>query len=194
MAVGLCLSGVVHAQSSEGNIVGHAKAGATITLTTPAGVTREIKAAPNGSFTFSRLPPGNYRVVADGVTRDVTVAAGADARVTLDSGAVQGEKVTVTGSRIARDTFNTVSPVQIVTREESTLAGFNSTTDVLQSTGVTAGGQQINNAFGGFVTDGGPGANTLGLRGLGATRTLVLLNGRRIAPAGTRGAVGSADL
>ena len=32
------------------------------------------------------------------------------------------------------------------------------------------------------------------LRGLGPTRTLVLLNGRRIAPAGTRGQVGAADL
>src|SRR5207342_2163236 len=32
--------------------------------------------------------------------------------------------ITVTGSRIARDTFNSVSPVQVITREESTLAGF----------------------------------------------------------------------
>ncbi len=38
------------------------------------------------------------------------------------------------------------------------------------------------------------GVNTLSLRGLGATRTLILLNGRRIAPAGTRGQVGAADL
>ena len=72
--------------------------------------------------------------------------------------------------------------------------GFDSTTAALQSAGVTAGSGQINNAFGGFVTDGGPGANTIGLRGLGATRTLVLMNGRRISPAGTRGAVGTADV
>ncbi|WP_313246617.1 TonB-dependent receptor plug domain-containing protein [Stenotrophomonas rhizophila] len=104
------------------------------------------------------------------------------------------DTVTVTGSRISKDTFNSVSPVQVVTREESLLAGFNSTTDALQSTAVTAGSSQINNAYGGYVTDGGPGANTLGLRGLGPTRTLILLNGRRVAPAGSRGAVGSADL
>ena len=104
------------------------------------------------------------------------------------------EKITVTGSRIVRDNFNSVSPVQIITREETTLAGFSSATDSLQSTSVTAGGAQINNAFGGFVTNGGPGANTLSLRGLGATRTLVLLNGRRVSPAGSRGSVGSADL
>jgi len=104
------------------------------------------------------------------------------------------DKIVVTGSRLKRDTFNSVSPVQVVTREETTMAGFNSTTAVLQSSKVTAGSAQINNAFGGFVTDGGPGANTVGLRGLGATRTLVLLNGRRVTPAGSRGSVGSADL
>ncbi|MFC4727664.1 TonB-dependent receptor plug domain-containing protein [Coralloluteibacterium thermophilus] len=102
--------------------------------------------------------------------------------------------ITVTGSRIGRDVFNSVSPVQVVTREETTLAGFDSTTAALQSTAVTAGSSQINNAYGGYVTNGGPGANTLSLRGLGPERTLILLNGRRIAPAGTRGAVGSADL
>ncbi|MEL1264055.1 TonB-dependent receptor domain-containing protein [Pseudoxanthomonas putridarboris] len=104
------------------------------------------------------------------------------------------QSVTVTGSRIARDTFNSVSPVQFIHREETTLAGFNSTAAVLQSNVVTGGSEQINNAFGGYVTDGGPGANTLSLRGLGATRTLLLLNGRRVAPAGSRGSVGSADL
>ncbi|MGH8423709.1 MAG: TonB-dependent receptor plug domain-containing protein, partial [Pseudomonas fluorescens] len=104
------------------------------------------------------------------------------------------DTVTVTGSRIAKDTFNSVSPVQVVTREETLLAGFNSTTAALQSTAVTAGSSQINNAYGGYVTDGGPGANTLGLRGLGPTRTLILMNGRRVSPAGARGAVGSTDL
>jgi len=119
---------------------------------------------------------------------------------TTDTAAEEGksatdlDKIVVTGSRIARDTFNSVSPVQVITREETTLAGFNSTTGLLQSTGVTGGAAQINNAFGGFVTDGGPGANTISLRGLGPSRTLVLLNGRRVAPAGSRGSVGSADL
>jgi iron complex outermembrane recepter protein len=104
------------------------------------------------------------------------------------------EEVVIVGSRIRRDTFDSPSPVQVITREESTQAGFVSATDILQGTGVTTGAAQINNAFGGFVTNGGPGANTISLRGLGAGRTLVLINGRRVAPAGVRGAVGSADL
>lgn len=113
---------------------------------------------------------------------------------TEDASAGTLDKITVTGSRIGRDAFNSVSPVQVITREEATLAGFSSTTDLLQSNAVTGGSDQINNAYGGFVTDGGPGANTLSLRGLGATRTLLLLNGRRVSPAGSRGSVGSADL
>ncbi len=106
----------------------------------------------------------------------------------------ESDPIVVVGSRIRRDTFDSASPVQVITREETTLAGFDSTSEALQGTAVTGGTAQINNSFGGFVTNGGPGANTLSLRGLGASRSLILLNGRRIAPAGTRGAVGSADL
>jgi outer membrane cobalamin receptor len=106
-----------------------------------------------------------------------------DAQASADSEkdqAVELGAITVTGSRIARDTFNSVSPVQVITREESTLAGFTSTAGILQGTAVTGGAAQINNSFGGFVVDGGPGVNTLSLRGLGASRTLILLNGRRV--------------
>lgn len=102
--------------------------------------------------------------------------------------------VVVVGSRIRRDTYNSPSPVTVVTRDEAVLAGLASTTEILQGTAVTGGSAQINNLFGGFVVDGGPGVNTISLRGLGPTRTLVLLNGRRVAPAGSRGSVGSADL
>lgn len=112
-----------------------------------------------------------------------------------DASAAEGEgAIVVTGSRIRRDQYNTADSVQIITRSESTQAGFNSTAEVLQSTKVTGGTSQINDQYGGFVVNGGPGVNTVSLRGLGTTRTLVLLNGRRISPAGSRGAVGAADL
>ena len=104
------------------------------------------------------------------------------------------EAVVVSGSRIKRDTFSTPAPVTIIRNEDAALAGFTSTAQVLQSTAVTGGQGQINNAYGGFVTDGGPGASTIGLRGFGPTRSLVLLNGRRMSPSGTRGSVGAADL
>jgi outer membrane receptor protein involved in Fe transport len=104
------------------------------------------------------------------------------------------EQIIVTGSRIRHDAFTSDSPIQVITKEESVLAGLVTTTETLQGSTVSGGSGQINNYFGGYVTDGGPGANTLSLRGLGAVRTLILLNGRRLAPSGTRGSVGSADL
>lgn len=129
-------------------------------------------------------PSGNSKTaVSDGLKPTPT------AEVQDDSPAI-----VVTGSRIRQPQFTASSPVEIYTRDEALLAGFNSTTDLLQGTAVTGGSAQINNAFGGFVTNGGPGANTLSLRGLGPTRTLVLLDGHRVAPAGSRGSVGSADL
>jgi iron complex outermembrane receptor protein len=102
--------------------------------------------------------------------------------------------IVVTGSRIRQPEYTGVEPVTVVTKQEITQAGFISATDALQSQAVTQGQGQINNFYGGFVTDGGVGANTLGLRGLGADRTLILLNGHRLAPGGTRGSVVAADL
>lgn len=104
------------------------------------------------------------------------------------------EDIVVTGSRIRRNEFTSTAPVQIITSEATTLEGMIDPAEVLQTSTVASGSQQINNQFTGFVTEGGPGAQTISLRGLGANRTLVLLNGRRLNPAGTRGQVVSVDL
>lgn len=117
-----------------------------------------------------------------------------DTDIASADGSQNDGEIVVTGSRLRRDQFNTADPIQVITRNETTQAGFTNTTDVLQSTKVTGGTSQINNLYGGFVVDGGPGVNTVSLRGLGTSRTLVLLNGRRVSPAGSRGAVGVADL
>lgn len=103
------------------------------------------------------------------------------------------EQITVTGSRIKRDEFTSNSPVTVITAERSALAGLLDTSDILQGSTIAAG-QQIDDSFSGFVTDGGPGANSVSLRGLGAQRTLVLVNGKRWGPSGVRGAVNSVDL
>ncbi|MGE7196996.1 TonB-dependent receptor plug domain-containing protein [Brevundimonas naejangsanensis] len=124
----------------------------------------------------------------------LTAPALAQTAPTTNQDVTTVDEIVVVGSRIRRDNYNAPSPTQVVTREEATLQGFASTTEALQSTAVTGGTSQINNSYGGYVTNGGPGANTIGLRGMGPSRTLVLLNGRRVSPAGSRGSVGSADL
>ncbi|MBN9466368.1 TonB-dependent receptor [Brevundimonas sp.] len=104
------------------------------------------------------------------------------------------ETVVVTGSRIRRTEYSSTQPVQIITSEEATLEGLVDTTEILQGSTIANTATQINNYYTGYVTTGGPGVNTLSLRGLGANRTLVLLNGRRAGPAGARGTVGPTDL
>ncbi len=128
------------------------------------------------------------------VDKDAPVTKPASETTQKPSDPLKLESVVVSGSRIKRDTFSTPAPVTIIRNEDAVAAGFTSTAQVLQSTAVTGGQGQINNAYGGFVTNGGPGANTIGLRGFDPTRTLVLLNGRRMAPSGTRGSVGASDL
>lgn len=102
--------------------------------------------------------------------------------------------IVVTGSRIRRSNFTTPSVVDIITRDDRVLAGSRSTSDILQSSTVTSGTSQINGSFLGFVSEGGPAASTVGLRGLSSSRTLVLLNGRRLAPAGVGPQLVAADL
>ncbi|MCS6625419.1 TonB-dependent receptor [Roseibacterium beibuensis] len=103
--------------------------------------------------------------------------------------------IVVTGSRIPRNEFTSPSPIQVLTSERAEQRGLSDTAQLLQSSTLAAGSPQVNSAISSaFVTDGGPGASTISLRGLGANRTLVLLNGRRAGPAGTRGGVSAFDL
>jgi iron complex outermembrane receptor protein len=68
---------------------------------------------------------------------------------------------------------------------------------LLQTTTVAAGSPQVTaaqSAAGPVSVNGGLGTSTISLRGLGANRTLVLLNGRRAGPSGIQGSVSSFDL
>lgn len=105
------------------------------------------------------------------------------------------KEIIVTGSRIKRSAFNSSSPIAVIDPEAAEKRGVMDTAELLQSSPIASGSAQVTSAISSnFVTDGGPGASTISLRGLGANRTLVLLNGRRAGPAGTRGAVSSFDL
>lgn len=104
------------------------------------------------------------------------------------------EALIVTGSRIKRTEFTSSAPIQIITSEQSTLEGLIDTAEIIQSSSVASGSFQANSLLGGYVITGGVNVNTVSLRGLGAERTLVLLNGRRLPPSGSGGTVGPTDL
>ena len=104
------------------------------------------------------------------------------------------DKIVVTGSLLRRVEYDSISPVQVITADTNVAVGQISTAEFLQKSSIAAGTTQLNTTFGNFVTEGGVGAQSIDLRGLGASRTLVLLNGHRPGPAGTRGQVGAFDL
>lgn len=104
------------------------------------------------------------------------------------------DKITVTGSLLKRVEYDSISPVQVITADTNVAVGQISTAEFLQKSSIAAGTTQLNTTFGNFVTEGGVGAQSIDLRGLGANRTLVLLNGKRPGPAGTRGQVAAFDL
>ena len=103
------------------------------------------------------------------------------------------EEIVVTGSRLKRDTYSSIAPLQVISGQVSREVGLIDAGDILQQS-TASSGQQIDLTFQGFVLDNGPGSTTVNLRGLGEARTLVLLNGRRLAPAGVEGAPFAADL
>jgi iron complex outermembrane recepter protein len=90
------------------------------------------------------------------------------------------QRIEITGSSIRRLAAETASPVQTLTREAIEKSGKASVAELLQTLAVDNQGSVPASFSGGFAA-GGTG---ISLRGLGASSTLVLLNGRRIAPFG----------
>ncbi len=101
------------------------------------------------------------------------------------------ETVTVTGSHIKRAEISGVGPVTVIDRDAIQRSGAISVETLLQRLPAAAGfaGNQTN----AYWADNGYGTTQVNLRGLGITRTLVLLNGRRMVNGGT-GANSSVDL
>ena len=81
--------------------------------------------------------------------------------------------IVVTGSRIQQRNVDTAAPVAVVAAEEFKLSGTVNVENVLNSLPQVIPGTTA------FSNNPGNGAATLNLRGLGSTRTLVLVNGRR---------------
>jgi iron complex outermembrane receptor protein len=129
------------------------------------------------------------------VTRALACALGAGSAFTVlfpsaTHAQIKIEPMEVTGSRIKRTDAETALPVQVITRETLERENITTAAQFMERLAVnsTTGGSSITGAIGGFAA----GISSASLRGLGAQRTLVLLNGRRTAVNGTSG--GSVDL
>jgi len=94
----------------------------------------------------------------------------------------QMDRVEITGSSIKRIEGETALPVQVITREDIQKTGASNVEQLMQTVSANASSGQL-------VGASASGATTLGLsglslRGLNSTRTLVLVNGRRVSPYG----------
>ena len=120
-------------------------------------------------------------------------AAGPPAKLTDEERAAlaqqegKTEVISVTDSTVEHELFTGRAPVTVVTRADLVASGRASLGDILQSLPMqsNAGNSQVN--------AGGDGTTRISLRGLGAPRTLVLLNGRRIVNGGN-GADAAVDI
>jgi iron complex outermembrane recepter protein len=86
------------------------------------------------------------------------------------------QEVIVTGSRIASPNVTAISPITTVSASDITATGLTRTEDILNNLPMVFAGQNST------VANGANGTASVDLRGLGASRTLVLVNGRRLGP------------
>lgn len=93
------------------------------------------------------------------------------------------ESIVVTGSRIARPDLKSNSPISVVTGQSLQDQGAVNVEEALNQLPQVTPGLNAN------VNNGGDGTVSVDVRGLGPSRTLVLVNGRRMVPSNNTGVV-----
>lgn len=119
-------------------------------------------------------------IFAGGVAVGVSAFAQSALAQTAPQGGEKIQRVEITGSNIRRAQTETASSVQKLSREDIEKSGKSSVAELLQTLAVDNQGSVPTTFGSGFAA----GASGISLRGLGAASTLVLINGRRIAPYG----------
>jgi outer membrane receptor protein involved in Fe transport len=126
-----------------------------------------------------KLYSTRQRLLATSVICGLAAAAWADtaaAQAAADGAAEVGE-IVVTGSRIRRDTFNAPTPLSVITAESIRESGQTSIGDLLLEQPNINPATNSQNSSGTLFLAGQTRAD---IRGIGPTRTLVLMDGRRL--------------
>jgi iron complex outermembrane receptor protein len=97
------------------------------------------------------------------------------------------EDIVVTGTFIKGTATDTALPVQVLSAEDLEKQGSPSVLEIVKRIPAVQGVIGESNQFG---VNQGAGTSNINLRGLGSTRTLVLLNGRRLAASPSATAIG----
>ncbi|MEO6677712.1 MAG: TonB-dependent receptor [Pseudomonas sp.] len=113
---------------------------------------------------------------AETVAEDGSAAPAASAAVVAPA-TTQLQRVEVTGSAIRRVDAETAVPITVLRADDLRKQGVSTTAELLQR--VTGSQSVINSSS--SVGSGSGGASYADMRGIGANKTLILLNGRRLA-------------
>ena len=105
-------------------------------------------------------------------------AASAFAQETAEAAPQALDRVQVTGSRIRQVDKETAQPVLVVSRQDIEKQGFQSVSDILQN--ITSMGTPPISRAAPLSAGENAGGTFISMRNLGAARTLVLVNGRRL--------------
>ena len=129
----------------------------------------------------------NNSKVAKAIRLAMMFGAGAAAAISAptfaaEEGAEEVERIQVTGSRLKRTDMESASPVTIITAEQLKVQGIQDVGQFLQNSAVMSGSPAMTT-----TNNGGSGGTFVELRGLGSSRTLVLVNGRRPVSADFQG-------
>lgn len=119
-------------------------------------------------------------------------AAPSVAQQTADASSTTPETVVVSGSRLVTNGAEAPTPVTVVSADQLQLAAPTNLVNGLLQMPVFLGSSSVQNQSTG--TTGSNGADNLNLRGLGVQRTLVLVDGRRMVPDASLGAVDAAQI
>ena len=133
---------------------------------------------------------GSVAVVAAAIlyAAQAQAAEAADTRRSGDSRELS--EVIVTGSYIAGTPQNSALPVAVLSAQELAKQGSPTVVNIIKSLPAAAGSVGEANRLMGATA----GTATVNLRGFGAARTLVLLNGRRLAPSVSAAVGGAVDV
>ena len=113
-------------------------------------------------------------------------AAAQDQTADQTAPADTGQDIVVTGSRIPQPNLESVAPITTVTAQDIRLQGTSRVEDLLNSLPAVFASQAST------LANGADGTASIDLRGLGTTRTLTLVNGRRLGPGDPSPTSGSA--
>src|SRR3954468_11973035 len=137
-----------------------------------AGMGIALIAASANAQTASPSPAGA------GAPGAAAASSGANAPATGGSAtSAEAERVIVTGSNIPTAEEVGPNPVDTYRAEDIVKLGVRTTTDLQQKLPAATGGQINEN-----IANGGDGRVEINLRGLGPKETLILIDGRRLAP------------